>query len=213
MNWALATAVMIQSTVSNGNLGTCSGVLLSDHRVLTAAHCVQNNRNFTVSLYDESGALWGTRTGMNPEIQKYYRPGISLTDNDLGSLDLRIPLFGHLPFSYLPICQNYHQGDSVLRVGFGGRANGNPRTSFLLVVKGITPNRLSAYTDDPQSVHGDSGGPLYAFENGTQCIFAIHSTLTFPATTAGALLPGSTPIGYDSLVATLIGGLVPSGNF
>jgi hypothetical protein len=32
---------------------------------------------------------------------------------------------------------------------------------------------------DPESVSGDSGGPLYSFEKNQACVFAVHSTIDF----------------------------------
>ena len=196
MDYLTNDAVLIKSLVSNGNTGFCSGVLISRRRLLTAAHCLDQNSNFQikVSLPAATGEVW--MNAMNPVKDPRYNVNISKYNYDVGTLDLQTPLPLNSGIHFKPLCRFAHLHEVAERVGYGGRQNQNLKTIIPLTLSKVAPTRLSLIAIDPESVPGDSGGPIYATEYGHACLLATHSTLQTG--------PGMPPESYNSFLIRLM---------
>jgi secreted trypsin-like serine protease len=163
-------AVLIKSILDNGNIGFCSGVVLSQKIVLTAAHCIDQNIEHKIQV---PGRFYLKYVFASKAVRSsQYQPTLSKSDADIGVLEFAAPL----PFKSITLCKDQHAHETLYRVGFGGRKGKNLRQIFTLQSASIGEHGVQLATDIA-SVSGDSGGPIFAIESGEACLYAIHSSI------------------------------------
>lgn len=180
---AFDSAVLIRSITPAGGIGFCSGSLVfgrsqaPDHiKVLTAAHCLQGNNDFRV--YVPKLGRWFRAE--RPFIHSGYSRDVSYSSYDVGTLELRMQSHSWASqLSVSSICKQSPAQAWLYRVGFGGRNQINERQVFKVKVRGVWQGPKTLVVADPESVSGDSGGPLYAVESDQTCVVAVHSTVDF----------------------------------
>lgn len=166
-------AVMITSLTQDGKRGICSGVLLAPDWVATAAHCILGNSQHRVNRANRTKG-WVEATSVFPHPR--YDPKISYSASDIGLIRLKSKIQGASKIK--PICSQNPLGSQLYRVGFGGRGGLNQKMVFELTAFDYWSRHQTYMIPDENSTSGDSGGPIYAIEEGRPCLFAIHSTIT-----------------------------------
>lgn len=177
--------------------GRCTGVMLAQDIVLTAAHCTREANNLWV------GGSWGdpsnppvglsrvTETVQHPRY-KSSEPGGS---TDLAVLKLEKPL----PDQFLPAffgAPMPRNGDDLIATGYGESAPNDPKAGTILrmvllrVSGGYKGNLVlvSRREEDAGSGHGDSGGPLFTYR-GLHALVGIIVAGSSSMTVAVAIAP------------------------
>lgn len=166
-------SVVIRSQLPNGNTGTCSGALIAPDLVVTAAHCLDGNLRHRVNRAAQvQGWVHASAVYIHPK----YDPSRSYSAFDIGFIRLSQPV--RYAYGIKPVCREDHYGESVTRVGFGGRGGYNLKKVFSMPQTNYLRSTQTLVLEDPYSASGDSGGPIYAVENGQYCLFGVHSTVT-----------------------------------
>ena len=174
-----------------GGWNSCSGSLISDRYVLTAAHCVPENEDpfdIVVHTGQECGI---TRTWSKLELIKVTRivrhkeyMGVSGTGNDIALLELEKPEFG-TSRSIMPVClsnatssfDNYIiSGWGLVNDGLTLVTNGCLNEADVTVMESRECKRYGSAFQKSEYVicagsesnicRGDSGGPLMSRKDG-----------------------------------------------
>jgi len=146
--------------------GLCSGVVLAQDIVLTAAHCVEANLQI-------AGNWGGKLFAYIPVVETVRHPLYNSSDTispDLAILKLEKPL----PDRFIPASlgvRTIGTGDHLIVAGYGTTAagytiGGTPLRMGLLRVSGTTKGWLtlvSAGQDAAGGCWGDSGGPVFTY--------------------------------------------------
>lgn len=165
----------------HGARGKCSGVVLTQDLVLTAAHCLVTPDKY--GIFGHIGATPSrladvTETVPHPQFKRDAKPGVA----DLALLKLSKPL----PSSFAPAFFDMRPvaiGDRMIVVGYGVAAGkdkksfGTPRmatltvydrTDTLLMLRDQTSNSIG-------SCFGDSGGPAFSIRGGVPALAGVVS--------------------------------------
>ncbi|GEM_PF-5862557 len=139
---------VVKVTVDESDL--CTGVILDNSRVLTAAHCVVEKDNVLVNGEPVS----------NITIHPNYR-----RDDQLGAFFFDLAILEFDSFSEKLEIGNGSKEDIVTAYGYGIAENGLAGTlqQGLLKISDLTPNHLVSVGSDNQAeiCFGDSGGPVF----------------------------------------------------
>jgi len=161
--------------------GRCSGVVVAQDLVLTAAHCLEAADKYKiVGHVDGKPQLLADVTELvsHPQFDRTTKP----TTADLALLKLSKPLpIGFAPafFAVRPV----DTGDRLIVVGYGIAAN-NDRKSFgtprmaTLSVSNLTANLLVLTDRSGNRIggcSGDSGGPAFSIKGGVPALAGIVS--------------------------------------
>ena len=174
--------------------GKCSGVVLAQDIVLTAAHCVQGFSNLQVGGNIGGGSLPSTAPSPVNEavVHPLYKP------KDSGSPDLAIlKLAKPLPGPFIPVVINpksLAEGDDLIAAGYGqtsanDKSVGTVLRMVLMRVSQTTRNWVMLVRtgdDETKGGHGDSGGPVFAYR-GMHSLVAVIVGSTDNKTMAVAL--------------------------
>lgn len=148
---------VVQLEINGASL--CTGTIISNDHVLTAAHCVRNAQSVIAS--HDRGTQSATRANTNPlyELdQQAFDTGVLEFPNIARN-------FGVSPARIL-ISRRLAIGDLVRVVGYGADgtpalANGNPRGTELIVRDVVNGRVLTAFADaNSGTCFGDSGGAI-----------------------------------------------------
>ena len=159
--------------------GFCSGTLISDSHVLTAAHCAEVIEGPTAGTFEVFGQVYES---IDVFIHPDYNP--RTLANDIAIIQLGEPVIEALPsqiFRGRPLV-----GDLLLIVGFGGTgtAEGGSDGTFgtkrvgTTTIDSVTDTLVSWTYDDPSEANtaaGDSGGPGFLDLDGELFIACITS--------------------------------------
>lgn len=173
------SSLLIEVTRPNG-VFTCTGVAVTSHTLVTAAHCldgeIKSVRIFTQSSYDPkqpSLAIAGYQLHPN------YNQKSSRYKFDMAKITMKEKL---PPFIKLHQIQQVKTGDiiygNIYRFGFGERNKKNLRTVVTPGLRRVNNMEDVLELNDEFSRSGDSGGPVF-IQNGTDVkILAVHSTFS-----------------------------------
>jgi Trypsin/Trypsin-like peptidase domain len=186
----------------------CSGVVISQELILTAAQCIHPATRYGIVGFDAPKILKNVvSTIVHPE----FNPDAILRHRvtaDVALLKLAAPL----PPAYTPVALADEKivtaGSQVIVAGYGvtvignGRTGGTLRAAHLLVTG--EPGSLQIRLADPNtkgelaglgSCNGDSGGPVLDTNDGRLAVLGIMTWATGPALSTGCGgLTGVTPI-------------------
>ena len=172
----LFSPVMIRSQVDNGNLGFCSGVVISPTQVLTAAHCIEHNSLFEIFPDGDRGPALPV-IGTSGRVHPRYNFGVSPYDFDIGIIEFSSNMILDQWSTAYGICYKDHIAEKIEQVSFGMRNGTHLRHIEWRPTFGLTPSRVTQLSLDGGSVLGDSGAPVFVLERSIPCLYAIHSTL------------------------------------
>jgi hypothetical protein len=170
--------------------GRCSGVVLAQDVVLTAAHCVQAAANLQIG--GNIGGYYQTYPpfALSPVVETVRHPLYNPADPvspDLAILKLAKPL----PYRFIPAILNTHAvsvDDRLIVAGYGGSAATDPTAGtvlrmVLLRVSEASKDRLGLVGEKVRlglvgeqtgsgTCGGDSGGPVFTYR-GTHRLVAL----------------------------------------
>jgi V8-like Glu-specific endopeptidase len=150
----------------------CSSVAVHPHLILTAAHCVEGAQTINLvaghNLDSEhlryNALLWTTHPEYNPSKSNFHY--------DVAKIILKNPLPKSLPYKSIG---RAFEDKSLVRVGFGRREGRNTRTLISgqkVLYRGYDYFEM----EDEFGYMGDSGGPLFQWQEGSYVLVGIHST-------------------------------------
>jgi secreted trypsin-like serine protease len=183
LNWKRFNSSVIIEIKRNDNVFTSTAVAIGRNMLLTAAHsvdCLDEGHIYLGEDYKLSSACIKIKKII---VHPGYNPGKSFFENDLAIVILEHNLPREINIENLENSIELGAGDTLERIGFGGRNNENIRTWTNPKYKTTTFNKINYVLEDVKSVIGDSGGPIYKNENGTHKFVGIHSTLDGSDTT------------------------------
>ena len=191
-----SSTVMIYGK-ENGSGFICSGSILANDVVLTAAHCLGQSGNaqlvvvFRTDINGQGPVIQVTRQVRPSDYQR--NAATSPTDwDDLGMIQLASPIpAGYAPATILPNASALQNGANVLLAGYGINVPTPPTNpnddGGAGVLRKVQQNILqSSYGQTEVLVnlrgkgacHGDSGGPAFVQNNGKLYLFGVTSRLT-----------------------------------
>jgi len=204
---AYRSEVMILS--SRGNL--CTGIVLRQELVLTAAHCIEPGLAYKLYELDaERKPIFHdlAKTVVHP---RFSKPAF---DNNRATADLALlKLDAPLPARFLPAVLSAPRprvavGENFAIVGYGVTAPRDNRSAAVLrradLVATGQPGNLQLRLVDPAArgeapglgaCTGDSGGPVYEERDGKRVVYGVISWTTGPKLSDGCGgLTGVTPL-------------------
>lgn len=174
----------------------CSGVVLAQDVVLTAAHCLQPGVPFRVGGISGSGSQKLQLSALTPVIETVSHPLYQSTDP--GSPDLAIlRLATPLPDRFMPAVINPRGldiGSDLIAAGYGKSAANDPMANLVLrmvllrvssTIKGWVI-LIGVREDASAAGPGDSGGPVFAYR-GMYSLVALMVAVAQNQTKAVAL--------------------------
>jgi len=152
---------------SLGTWPSCSGTLIGDRVLLTAAHCLGSHTSVQITL--PSGNIKGP-------CEKFYSKdpqGIVMIDLALCALRSSVT---QIPFESLPSdAETVALTDEVLLTGYG--ASSALQGQFVIGTTTVTDLRDSLMTTDGQvyTTSGDSGGAVFKLFNGQRRLVGVNN--------------------------------------
>ncbi|MBK7861487.1 MAG: S1 family peptidase [Archangiaceae bacterium] len=176
------SAVMIRASLGSQS-GYCSGVVVSQHVVLTAAHCVISGASYLIFLGDDWQAQATQAELKVPVDGGHTHPLYDRTTNahDIGVLITERPMNRPAAKLYRETLTAAAVGRTVRLVGFG-QTDAHLSSSFGKRYQGVTtisavdPGDLTV-TGTPNICLDDSGGPAYLPSDAGETVVAIHYLL------------------------------------
>lgn len=184
----LDNVFVIELRDKNGKFSSlCTGVAIHPRILLTAAHCIEDNRDeggswviYKGSTYDKPRAR-AYRKAVDSGIHPDYNPDETYYEYDIGYLVLNRPLPRKLHYPIIPsYVPQLRKNEKLLRVGYGQRRRRNrmarawPKFERFLKDQGY-PHVMRLKDDN--SYGGDSGGPLFLDSPEGMLLLAVHSTV------------------------------------
>lgn len=197
-----ASTVIVAHSPRKGEAGICTGTLIAEDTVLTAAHCIENESRPTAIAFSNSVDCAGTdrtakvRTIKSQVVHPKYR---NFYGRDKAVYDVAILKFsGGLPTGYktreLPAASyRPNPANQLVMAGYGNTSYGKDDSGILRYTM-ANGTRLSNeyYSASSRSVvkipdalvveqrnngvcSGDSGGPLYTYDRGNLVLLGVVS--------------------------------------
>ncbi|XP_054156007.1 uncharacterized protein LOC128954452 [Oppia nitens] len=183
--------VYIEEWIDNEINGRCTGTVLNQHWILTAAHCYNDCDSCLYKIY--AGIIDIRYPGIDYGINRVIVHENNSRVNDLALINVKIPMnfsanngfYRQINGICLPtIDQNNTDYEYAVIAGFGLTA-GDERKSELQMgwirINPIDPNDPNVlyavtYPEPPNGTHlcnGDSGGPLIQYTNGRAVLIGV----------------------------------------
>nr|WP_249134828.1 S1 family peptidase [Bradyrhizobium sp. AUGA SZCCT0222] len=151
--------------------GRCSGVVLAQDIVLTAAHCVEGKSNLHIRGNTGGGYQTLAPSALSAVIETIQHPLYRATES--GSPDLAIvKLEKPLPDRFLPVVVNprsLNEGDNLIAAGYGQNSDRDTAAVLRMVLLRVSSAErdwvtlVRAGADASGARPGDSGGPVFAY--------------------------------------------------
>jgi hypothetical protein len=175
--------------------GKCTGVVLAQDIVLTAAHCTRDAKNLVVGGNRGSGSPTDPPAPLSPVARTIENPAYN--EKLPGSTDLAmLKLAKPLPDRFAPVFFGGpvpRDDDDLIAVGYGKSAAIDPRAGtilrmVLLRVSGKFPTYYTFVRSGEETAEagaGDSGGPIFTYRGMTALVaimvgYSSHRTVAIP---------------------------------
>jgi Trypsin len=216
-------AVFVSRDEGGGYVGNCTGTLISNNVVLTAAHCVGTASEMTVYFGNSTNSFTDMRTASEVQIHPGYNPSSTNVSNDIAL----IRLSSNAPTSIVPIpplpssngiVQSDMNTTPLQYVGFGQTETGSSGTkltitrpavamcttstgcSFNLSGMGVNlPGGAFGIAMDSTNggiCSGDSGGPAFVIRGNTEYVAGVSSWVLKDQNDNCAYFGASTMVNY-----------------
>ncbi|MBT4791376.1 MAG: trypsin-like serine protease [Halobacteriovoraceae bacterium] len=177
INWSRFSSTFIIETKRGNQVFTSTAVAISSHILLTAAHCVDCADEVKVILGNDYRRPQGVINITHQVVHPAYNPQNSFYENDVAILYTSevLPNFTHI--EEIDNDQISFDDLALERIGFGGRNNKNLKTWTNPSFRSVSYNKKNFILKDEKTAIGDSGGPVFANQQGKLKLIGLHSTL------------------------------------
>ena len=177
INWSRFSSTFIIETKRGNQVFTSTAVAISSHILLTAAHCVDCADEVKVILGNDYRRPQGVINITHQVVHPAYNPQNSFYENDVAILYTSevLPNFTHI--EEIDNDQISFDDLALERIGFGGRNNKNLKTWNNPSFRSVSYNKKNFILKDEKTAIGDSGGPVFANQQGKLKLIGLHSTL------------------------------------
>lgn len=209
---ARSTVMIYGFTGKKGQGYICTGSILSDSIILTAAHCIATAPNKLVLVFGVDANNPNAKPEMRRVSAAVQNPSYNARKNqqtDTGDVAL-IKFDGGLPQGYIPartLPGNVVNGENVVLAGYGVTSMSAPqapnagannaqgsqsndgagtlrKTDVRVENAGFSTTEVQLdQTNGTGACHGDSGGPAYVVANGVYYLWGVTSRGPNPCTT------------------------------
>jgi secreted trypsin-like serine protease len=198
--------VKLTISLASGEVGTCTGTVISPDAVLTAAHCFAFSRSASVIITAVAG---GGKVAI-PASRVVVHPGFSISSqgvlfNDVAVIRTASPL----PVPSLPILLSRTPAvdEEAVVAGYGQTENGGSAVDDVVagraVIRFVTDNhlRIDFRGGESHPCRGDSGGALFVEEDGGLAIVGVVSQ-SDPSVSSGQVCEKGDKTLYTSIQQT-----------
>ena len=186
----IADLSLQRDTVSVASaIGKCTGVVLAQDIVLTAAHCTQDAAKLRVGGNRGYGDPTAPPVDLSPVAQAIQHPRYNAKlpgSPDLAILKLAKPLPDRFSPAYFggPVPGN---GDDLIAVGYGKSAAVDPRAGTILRMVLLRVSEkfptyvtlVSSREETAEAGPGDSGGPIFSYRGMTALVAIMVGHASF----------------------------------